>query len=349
MRKDAKYLMKFATLIILLVGFIIVDVNVLAGSLTDTTLPQGIFTTNVSTINNITNVNNLITQNITINNTYLYNDTNLVAQINELNLTKVSTSSHVKTFNSPLFINTFGNNDAVIDGGFNLSISQVNSTQGGFLSATDYNSFNARMYGLTSYSNYLLANNQTIINFNETLLNTTIKSICIQNNTPANLTNVVITGNLSVKRPYAMFSNNYTQTVPIIATPYFINFSTVEDNYLINIVNQQNITVTQTGDYLFILSAEVISSSPNSHIEIWARKNGVNIPRSNSKYEFKSSNAETVLTIPFIIDVTPNDNIQFMYAGDNTGIQMLYVTNTSYSPEVPSIILTVTKLSEVTE
>lgn len=177
---------------------------------------------------------------------------------------------------------------------------------------------------------------------------TQIDKLNVSRNTTLN--NVVITGNLSVKRPYGMYSDNTTQLIAATGTAYPINFSITEDDYLIvKNSNKQNFTFSQTGDYLIELSAVfTVTSGSNKHIEIWIQKNGINIPRSNTKIEIPNSGIETVVSVPFIIDMTTTDTFRIMWASDTTNAQLLYTTNTSYSPETPSIIMTISKISELT-
>jgi len=42
------------------------------------------------------------------------------------------------------------------------------------------------------------------------------------------------------------------------------------------------------------------------------------------------------------------DSFRVMWASDDAGTQMVYSTNTSYSPMSPSIIMTISKISEIT-
>lgn len=160
--------------------------------------------------------------------------------------------------------------------------------------------------------------------------------------------NVHIDGNLSVKRPYASFSSTQTQSPALANTAYPVTFNFTDDAYLINIANETNITFSQTGDYNIIISAIVSSSVANKHVDIWFRKNGVDIPRSNTHKEVANINAEYVIAASLIHDFMTNDTLQVMWGSDSTGMNLVYTTNSSYAPESPSIIMTVLKVSEVT-
>lgn len=167
--------------------------------------------------------------------------------------------------------------------------------------------------------------------------------------TTLNITgNLIVQGNMSIKRPYAMFSDNTTQTIKAIQTPQLVNFSHIEDIYQITLINNTNITVQQQGDYLIEISAITKSQTQNKRFEIWVQKNGINIPRSNTIYDFKGVGTAAVISVPFILDLQTNDTLQIYIAGDSTDITMFSVPETTYSPATPSIILTINKISEIT-
>jgi hypothetical protein len=64
--------------------------------------------------------------------------------------------------------------------------------------------------------------------------------------------------------------------------------------------------------------------------------------------QFPNANTEIPLAVPFIIDLLPTDKLRFMTATSNAGSSIVYTTNTSYSPATPSIIVTFSKISEIT-
>lgn len=166
--------------------------------------------------------------------------------------------------------------------------------------------------------------------------------------------NVHIDGNVSFKRPYMMVSSIEHQTILVANTPQVINFTNIEDDHQVYLQNAQNFSFGQSGDYLIEISAIASTDLPNKHIEIWVQKTNssgamVNIPRSNTKLEIPTSSIETVISVPFIIDMNMTDKFRLMWASDDAGTQLVYTTNTSYSPETPSIIMTISKVSEITD
>jgi hypothetical protein len=162
--------------------------------------------------------------------------------------------------------------------------------------------------------------------------------------------NVNITGNISVKRPYGMFSSTQDQNITLANTPFPITFNWTEDAYQMGITDSNtNFTFQDSGDYLIELSAIIMTDTNNKHIQIWVQKNGINVPRSNTKLEIENAGTEQIISVPFILDVdATTDKFRFMMASDDIGTQLVYTTNTSYSPESPSIIAVMSKISEVT-
>lgn len=183
-----------------------------------------------------------------------------------------------------------------------------------------------------------------------------IDNVYVEEYTPALLNtgdtnvsgNIIISGNFSAKRPYGMFSSTQTQTVAGTATATPVTFNITEDSWEIyKSSDNANFSFGLSGDYLIELSAVVSTTTgSNKHIEIWLRKNNVNIPRSNTKVEIATSGQEQVIAVPFIIDTNTTDQFTVMWASDTTNAQLLFTQNTSYSPSVPSIIMAITKASE---
>lgn len=160
--------------------------------------------------------------------------------------------------------------------------------------------------------------------------------------------NFAVTGNVSVKIPYAMFSSTQTQTIGSINTSLPITFNTVEDTHQITISGGSIINFQQPGDYLVNISAIAQTSTPGNRVQFWPCKNGSDVPRSNTIYDFKSANSNAVIAVPFIFDVASGDTLCMRWAGDSTNITMPYIGSTSYSPATPSIIMTLNKISEIT-
>lgn len=165
--------------------------------------------------------------------------------------------------------------------------------------------------------------------------------------------NVIIHSNLSVKRPYLNGYDNSTQNFINILNPQIVNISTIDDNYGVHIINRQNITFDQTGDYqLTFMPLLYVTSGNNKHIEFWIRKNSVDVPWSNTRIELAAQQIEYAQSITYQFDInnTATDLIQIYWWSDSTNSQILTVTGLTNPtrPNIPSVLLNIQKVSEIT-
>jgi hypothetical protein len=172
--------------------------------------------------------------------------------------------------------------------------------------------------------------------------------------------NLYIGGNVSMKRPYGMFSSNESQIVLLADTVYTMNFSHVEDQYLMYLNgDNENITIQQSGDYLITLSVIVVTDTNNKHFNIFPqsthRNSGVfqNVPRSNTRVEIENAGTEQIIAVPFILDFDAGDKFRIMYSSDDAGSMTVWTAGSGAGinaiPETPSIIMTINKISEITD
>lgn len=152
--------------------------------------------------------------------------------------------------------------------------------------------------------------------------------------------------------PHANFLDTTTQTITGATTAaYTVTLNTpVDASSGITLVSNSQITISEPGDYIFIISAtgHVATSGNNKHINMWFAKGGVNIANSNTIIEIPNPNVEMVIAIHFIIDLLANEYIEIKWSSDTTNGQLL-ATGTQTNPTrpvSPSIIVNVNKMSE---
>jgi len=171
----------------------------------------------------------------------------------------------------------------------------------------------------------------------------------------ANITgNVFITGNLSVKRPYFNGFDNSTQSFLNILNVQVMNITNYNnyDKWLINIANNNNITFEQTGNYMITISPEFYQSSGiNKIITFWIRKNGVDVPWSNSRYTISNGQYyASSIVYQVSIENTVTDNVQIMWYSDSTATQIISISGLTLPtrPSIPGVLLNIQKISEIT-
>lgn len=158
------------------------------------------------------------------------------------------------------------------------------------------------------------------------------------------------TGNFSI--PYAAFIDTSTQTAAVINTAYVL---ALELQQLSNYVyrdpgNTSRVYVDVAGVYNIQFSAQLQKSSGGAATaHIWPRINGEDIGASATKVTVQGSSAAAVASWNFLLDLNEGDYFELAWAVSNTGLQMLAEAATAYCPSIPSLILTVTYVSAISE
>ena len=171
--------------------------------------------------------------------------------------------------------------------------------------------------------------------------------------------NLDVGGNFTAKIPYGMFSSNESQVVTVAETVYVLNFTHIEDDYLMELEGSENITIKQSGDYLIALSGLFVTDANNKHFEIFPQTTHtdgvtfVNVPRSNTLIEVENAGTYGLIAVTFILDLNAGDKFRIMYSSDDAGSMTVSVAGHGVGvnavPATPSMIMTVNKVSEITD
>jgi hypothetical protein len=111
--------------------------------------------------------------------------------------------------------------------------------------------------------------------------------------------------------------------------------------------NLTQITFDNSGVYDIQFSFQVHKTGGGGSgeiIDIWFRKNGIDIPDSNTRVTVNSNNPFTVPAWNFMASYVAGDYVQIMWATDNLSIIMETVPAFGIYPRVPSTIVTVAKV-----
>jgi len=120
------------------------------------------------------------------------------------------------------------------------------------------------------------------------------------------------------------------------------------------------VKVIQDGMYNIQFSAQFINTTNDvQDINIWFRKNGTDVPGSNSQFGIKArkstgSASRLIASMNFYLELAENDYFEMMWRVSDSGVSMEQfpaVTASGTTPEIPatpSIILTVTFVSNRT-
>jgi len=147
---------------------------------------------------------------------------------------------------------------------------------------------------------------------------------------------------------YGAFYDTTTQSAPLSTSAYPITLnSTSESNGLISIVSGSRITYSNKGVYNLQFSLQLDNSDSQDHdVQIWLKKNGVNVDFSNSIVSVPSKhgsiNGRIVASWNFLVSVNQGDFLELFWQSDSiyNTIAFYSAGTTPTTPQVPSVIVT---------
>jgi hypothetical protein len=151
---------------------------------------------------------------------------------------------------------------------------------------------------------------------------------------------------------YGAFQDTTTQTAFSANTAYSVKFNTTDLTNAVTVVNDGSgnptrITLANAGIYniQFSLQLEKTGGSGNFIVDIWIRKNGVDIPSTTGKVVLTGSVSASPIVAAwnYVLDLAATDYVQLMWSTSNNNAVLLASVATPPHPSVPSAILTVTQ------
>lgn len=145
-------------------------------------------------------------------------------------------------------------------------------------------------------------------------------------------------------------TTSQAQTGGVADTPTPITFNTTDVSNGIALVggSPSRIQVSKTGLYQFQFSAQLDKTGGGvSQCDIWLRKNGTDIPNTASQVVVNGTSGETLMSVPFFLQLNANDYIEVVFASPDASMLIAafpaqvapYVR-----PGVPSMITTMNLL-----
>lgn len=162
-------------------------------------------------------------------------------------------------------------------------------------------------------------------------------------------------GGRFINMPYGAFQDGTDQTAANTTTAYSITFDTTDFNNGITLSNSSRLNVSQAGIYNIQFSVQLVNTtSASNDIDIWFRKNGTNIDKSNSRFGLaprKSSGDPFHLigAMNFFVSLDTNDYVELMWRTSDVGVYIEHyaASSTPTRPSIPSVIVTVTFVSNL--
>ncbi len=144
------------------------------------------------------------------------------------------------------------------------------------------------------------------------------------------------------------FYDTTTQTNIGATAVNLMRFNTTDFSFGVSIIDNTKIKIEQVGTYNIQFSAQVDKTdSGKDEIDIWLRKNGINIPNSNTIVEVDGNNAELVSAWNFLVQTNTNDYYELAWHSSDIDMRLLSRGTQSNPdrPAVPSVILSVSQVT----
>jgi hypothetical protein len=154
--------------------------------------------------------------------------------------------------------------------------------------------------------------------------------------------------------PYGQFSDDTDQAATTIAAANILGLSTTDLGNGVYLSNGDRINFRNAGVYAIQFSIQVVNSTNDvQSIDIWFRKNGTDIPASNSKFGIKprkssGSDSQLIAATMVLFELAADDYIQIAWRPTNIGVSFEHFAAVTASagvtpaiPETPTCFITV--------
>jgi hypothetical protein len=152
---------------------------------------------------------------------------------------------------------------------------------------------------------------------------------------------------------YGVFSNTTTQNIQVTGTNIQYNTTEISNGVSISGSPPTRVVVSHTGVYNYQFSLQLsLSQGGGETISIWFKKNGNDIPRSNTNITLKNTNDYYVAAWNYVDIAGPSDYFETAFISNGPYVQCIYTPATgatganTFIPETPSAILTVTRVAD---
>jgi hypothetical protein len=157
----------------------------------------------------------------------------------------------------------------------------------------------------------------------------------------------------NIALPYGAWQDDTDQSAANTTTAYPITFNTTDYSNGISVVSGSQLKVDYSGLYNLQFSFQLANMANSTEdVSIWFRKNGTDIPKSNTDFGLAPRKNATdpyhvVAAMNYFIDLAKDDYIQIMWSTTNTLVTIdAKPTRTSPTrPSTPSTIATMNYVS----
>ena len=162
-------------------------------------------------------------------------------------------------------------------------------------------------------------------------------------------------GGKYINAPYGAFQDSTDQTAANTTTAYAITFDTTDFSNGVTLSNSSRLNVSQAGIYNLQFSIQFKNTTNDTQdVDVWFRKNGTNIDKSNSRFGLAPRKAagdpsHMIGALNFFVNLAANDYVEIMWRPSDVGVNIEHfaASSTPTRPAVPSVIATIAFVSNL--
>jgi len=149
---------------------------------------------------------------------------------------------------------------------------------------------------------------------------------------------------------YGSFYDTTTQLATTINTATAITFNTTDLSFGVFLGSPTSrIVVANEGLYNFDTSFQLDKTTGGTAIfDFWFRVNGVNVTNSASRIQIQGNNAEIFSSLNYFFSLKANDYVELIFSVTDLSVELKTFAAAAPHPGIPSIILTVNTIGELT-
>ena len=147
--------------------------------------------------------------------------------------------------------------------------------------------------------------------------------------------------------PYGSFSSTADQTAASTTAAYAMTYNTTDFSDGVSLSNNSRLVAGFSGIYNLQFSSQFINTdSQIQDVSVWFRKNGTDIPNSNSQFSIPNRHGSTdgalIAALNIYVDLAKNQYVEIMWSASNVAVSMDYLAaqTSPTRPATPSVIAT---------
>lgn len=164
-------------------------------------------------------------------------------------------------------------------------------------------------------------------------------------------------GGQFINMPFGSFYDTTDQTAASTTTAYAVTLNTTALSNNVSLVDSTKITFATDGVYNIQFSIQLANNdNATQDIDIWFKKNGVDIENSNSRFGLAPRKSagdpyHVIGSLNFVDSFVADDYVELYWRTSSTNAYIEYYSAPSSPtrPAIPSVILTATFVSSVPE